>query len=577
MNDRLIRIQSITKAFGGSGQLPALSELTAQIDAGRMTGLVGPDGAGKTTLLRLIAGLLLPSRGRISVLGFDTRSQAQKIHEFVAYMPQKFGLYEDLSVDENLRFYADLRSVTGAARRTSIARLLDFTGLAPFTKRRAGALSGGMKQKLGLACALVGQPRLLLLDEPSAGVDPVSRGELWRIVHELVDTGIGVVWSTTYLDEAERCPVVLLLSEGRLLHDGPPGELTQQVAQQTFAARTAGDERRSVLLRALKLPEVVDGVIQGKRVRLVMANGARPPTPADLMIGPDASIEAVAPRFEDAFMTLLGGGVKTGSPFEQAPLRRRVEDVPAVEADQLTRRFGVFTAAERITFSVRRGEIFGLIGPNGAGKSTTFRMLCGLLRPTSGQARVAGVDLVKAPARARSRLGYMAQKFSLYGDLSVHQNLRFFAGVYGLAGARRDAAIARMTETFALDGYLGADAGQLPLGVKQRLALACAVVHDPDVLFLDEPTSGVDPRTRREFWGHINAMVSHGVTVLVTTHFLDEAEYCDRVALIDRGRVITAGAPDDLKERVRSAANPDPTLEDAFIAIVGGDVGRSAA
>ena len=263
-----------------------------------------------------------------------------------------------------------------------------------------------------------------------------------------------------------------------------------------------------------------------------------------------------------------GGGAKGASPFAGAPKHGADNDEIVVEADALTKRFGDFTAADRISFAVRRGEIFGLIGPNGAGKSTTFKMLCGLLKPSAGAARVAGLDLAKAPGKARARLGYMAQKFSLYGDLSVRQNLNFFAGVYGLSNAARKGAIARMIETFDLESYLNTNAGSLPLGYKQRLALACAVMHDPDVLFLDEPTSGVDPRTRREFWGHINAMVSRGVTIMVTTHFLDEAEYCDRMALIYRGRAITSGAPDALKRRAASSKNQNPTLEDAFIALV---------
>ncbi len=576
MSDPLVRIQAVTKTFAKNGS-PALADLTAQIEPGRVTGLVGPDGAGKTTLLRLLAGLLLPDQGCISVCGYDTRSEARAIRAVSAYMPQRFGLYEDLTVIDNLQLYADLRTVTGTARQKALDKLLEFTGLAPFTQRLAAALSGGMKQKLGLACALVGQPRLLLLDEPSVGVDPLSRRELWRIVYELVDQGIGVIWSTAFLDEAERCASVLLLSEGRLLYDGPPSKLMQKVSKQTFVLRCSGGDRRNVLFRALSRSDIVDGVIQGKNVRLVMAEGAQPPAPADLAAGSDARVEPIAPRFEDAFMALVGAGTKPSSPFAQAPLRQRDGEGLAAEADQLTRRFGTFTAADRVTFSVRHGEIFGLIGPNGAGKSTTFKMLCGLLQPSSGTARVAGLDLAKAPARARGRLGYMAQRFSLYGDLSVRQNLSFFAGIYGLGVARRRAAVERMTETFALHSYLNTNAIQLPLGFKQRLALACAVMHDPDVLFLDEPTSGVDPRTRREFWGHINAMVSRGVTVLVTTHYLDEAEYCDRVALIDSGRVIAAGAPDDLKGQARSAGNPDPTLEDAFIALVNDDSRRAAA
>jgi ABC-type multidrug transport system ATPase subunit len=273
------------------------------------------------------------------------------------------------------------------------------------------------------------------------------------------------------------------------------------------------------------------------------------------------------PRFEDAFVDLLGGTRKGDSPL--GGVERPAEgDGPLVEAQGLTKRFGSFTAAANVTFRIRRGEIFGLLGPNGAGKSTTFKMLCGLLTPTAGTARVAGADLYRAGGSARAKLGYMAQKFSLYGQLSVAQNLDFFAGVYGLSGQRKRDAIDRMVRAFELSPFLNSDAGELPLGFKQRLALACAVLHDPPVLFLDEPTSGVDPLTRREFWAHINAMVERGVTVLVTTHFLDEAEYCDRVALIYRGQVIAEGSPDDLKEKAKSEDLSEPTLEDAFIALV---------
>lgn len=576
MSEPVARIDGVTKRFLEDAP-PAIDTLTTRIDAGRVTGLVGPDGAGKTTLLRLIAGLLLPDDGTLSVCGLDPTRQAGALHRLVAYMPQRFGLYEDLSVIENLELYADLRSVTGTERQEAFERLLAFTGLAPFTGRLAGALSGGMKQKLGLACALIKRPRLLLLDEPSVGVDPISRRELWRMVYELVDQGIGVVWSTAYLDEAERCASVLLLSEGKPLYQGPPHELTRSVEGRTFLVQSMSGDRRIVLSRALERPAVIGGVIQGRGVRLVVGKGEVPPAPAEIDAGPDAAVVPVPPRFEDAFMDLLGGGVPGQSPFAAAGKRREHRAETVVEAQDLTRRFGAFTAADRVSFQVKRGEIFGLIGPNGAGKSTTFKMLCGLLRPTSGMASVVGVDLAKAPGKARARLGYMAQKFSLYGDLSVRQNLEFFAGVYGLGGGRRRGAIDSMIGTFALGPYLGANAITLPLGFKQRLALACAVMHDPDVLFLDEPTSGVDPRTRREFWSHINAMVATGVTIMVTTHFLDEAEYCDRIALVYHGRVIATGAPDDLKDRIRSSDNPEPTLEDAFIALVEDDDRRFAA
>jgi ABC-type multidrug transport system ATPase subunit len=562
----LIVAEQLTKRFA-AGAAPAVDRLSARVGPGRVTGVVGPDGAGKTTLLRLFAGLLLPDAGRLTVCGADPRMQLAALRQAVSYMPQRFGLYEDLTVLQNLNLYADLRGVVGPERVRTFERLLAFTDLGRFTGRRAGKLSGGMKQKLGLACALIRKPELLLLDEPSVGVDPISRRELWKLVYDLVDQGIGVVWSTSYLDEAERCADVLLLNEGEVLYDGPPKALTARVEGRSFLVTGAATGRRRVLTRALGRPEVVDGVIQGRSVRLVVRAGARPPAPAELG-APGAEVEPTPPRFEDAFVDLLGGVPKEASPLTGPLHERGPEGAVAVEADGLTKRFGDFTAADHITFRIARGEIFGLLGPNGAGKSTTFKMMCGLLRPTAGRARVAGLDLYAAAGAARARLGYMAQKFSLYGDLSVRQNLNFFAGVYGLAGPRRREMTARMAETFELGPLLDRSAGELPLGYKQRLALACAVMHDPDVLFLDEPTSGVDPLTRREFWGHINALVERGVTIMVTTHFLDEAEYCDRIGLVYRGRLIAEGSPDDLKDRVRSERLPDPTLEDAFIELV---------
>jgi ABC-2 type transport system ATP-binding protein len=564
-DEALIVAEGLTKRFSPAAA-PAIDDLTASIGPGRVTGLVGPDAAGKTTLLRLFAGLLLPSAGRLTICGADPRKEVHLIRQQVSYMPQQFGLYEDLSVLQNLNLYADLRNVTGSERESAFERLLAFTDLKRFTRRLAGKLSGGMKQKLGLACALIRTPRLLLLDEPSVGVDPISRRELWKMVYELVDQGIGVVWSTSYLDEAERCAEVLLLNAGKVLYVGPPKQLTARVAGRSFLVAGAGRAGRRLLTRALRRPEVLDGVIQGSSVRLVMKKGARPPAVADL--GAGAEVKPTPPRFEDAFVDLLGGGPKGESPLVGAPPRNGANGTAVVEADGLTKKFGDFTAADRITFRIGRGEIFGLLGPNGAGKSTTFKMMCGLLRPTAGRARVAGLDLYQAAGSARMRLGYMAQKFSLYGDLSVQQNLDFFAGVYGLSGSRRREATSRMLEAFDLTAQRDRSAGALPLGYKQRLALACAVMHDPPVLFLDEPTSGVDPLTRREFWSHINALVEHGVTVMVTTHFLDEAEYCDRIGLVYQGRVIAEGSPDELKERVRNVERPEPTLEDAFIALV---------
>lgn len=575
MAEVLVRLEGVVKRFGAGA--PAINQLSAEVAAGGMTGLAGADGVGKTTLLSLIMGLLVPEAGKITVCGLDPVARASEVRELVAYMPQRFGLYEDLSVIENLTLYADLRGVVGNARRTAFERLLAFTNLAPFTGRLAGALSGGMKQKLGLACALIQAPRLLLLDEPSVGVDPVSRRELWRMVEALTGQGIGVVWSTAYLEEAERCAQVLLLNEGQLVFAGPPHQLTERMTGRVYHVQGADRARRSVLATAMARDDVIDGVIQGANVRLVLTKGAEPPSADALGGAPQLELRQVAPRFEDAFVDHLGKRTPRTMRASGGAAMSSTDAGAVIVADQLTRRFGTFTAADRVSFSIGRGEIFGLLGPNGAGKSTTFKMLCGLLRPTSGRAEVAGLDVVAQTSAARSRLGYMAQKFSLYGDLSVAQNLGFFSGVYGLKGARRRAAIDRVREAFGLGPYWESDAGLLPAGYKQRLALACAVMHEPAVLFLDEPTSGVDPLTRREFWAHINAFVRDGVTVMVTTHFLDEAEYCDRIALVYRGRVIASGSPDALKASTRTPDHPDPTLEDAFIALVEADDRRNAA
>jgi ABC-2 type transport system ATP-binding protein len=546
----------------------ALKGVDGYILPGRLTGLVGPDGAGKTTLLRLMAGLLAPSAGRIVVAGLDPVKDGAALADRVGYMPQRFGLYEDLSVIENLRLYADLRGLARDAHAGTFERLLEFTRLGPFTARLAGQLSGGMKQKLGLACALMATPEVLLLDEPGVGVDPVSRAELWRMVEALAGEGMAIVWATAYLDEAERCETVLLLDDGDLRYDGPPGELTARLADRSFRLHGPVADRRGLLARTLDLPGVCDGVIQGDAVRVVLRADASRAELERHATGEHASLEPVAPRFEDAFVDLLGGG-----PGGHSSIAVRMEPITGgadvvVACRNLTRRFGAFVATDDVSFEVPRGEIFGLLGPNGAGKSTTFKMLCGLLRPSAGEARVAGLDMRRAASQAKLRLGYMAQKFSLYGLLSVGQNLTFAAGVYGLEGAVRRERVDEMVATFALGPFLDTAPEQLPLGFRQRLALACALMHRPAVLFLDEPTSGVDPLTRREFWTHINGLVAKGVTVLVTTHFMDEAEYCDRVALMYRARVIALDTPDALKASVADASTPDPTMEDAFVRLI---------
>ncbi|WP_353226434.1 ATP-binding cassette domain-containing protein [Novosphingobium sp.] len=560
-NAPLAFVTGLTKRFAGA-DAPALDAVSMAVVPGVMTGLVGPDGAGKTTLIRVLAGLIDPDAGAARVFG---RPATDTDRSMIGYMPQRFGLYEDLTVIENLRLYADLRGLPPGERAQNFERLLDFTDLHRFTDRLAGNLSGGMKQKLGLACAMVRAPRLLLLDEPGVGVDPVSRRELWQMVQGLANDGIGVLWSTAYLDEAEKCDTVTLLNEGRVLYDGPPDRLTDTVRDRVIRVVVPSATRRISLQHALDNAAISDGTVQGDALRLMLRADTAQPSAAALGLAADAAITPARPRFEDAFIDLLGGGPSGTS---QLAVQYRLippSDAPAIVADRLTRRFGAFTAADQISFTVPRGQIFGLLGPNGAGKSTTFKMLCGLLTPSAGNGAVAGFDLRHARADARQSLGYMAQKFSLYGDLSVRQNLAFFAGTYGLRGVAARDAIDRAIEIFHLARYLNANAGTMPLGFKQRLALACAVLHQPSVLFLDEPTSGVDPLVRREFWTHINGMVEQGVTVLVTTHFMDEAEYCDRATLIYRARQIATGTPDELKAMAGSA---DASMEDAFVALI---------
>ena len=569
-------------------KITALDAISLKIFQGRVTGLVGADGAGKTTLIRIAAGLLVPTAGQMTLLGLDSVEHSLEIQSRVGYMPQKFGLYQDLTVIENLRLYADLQGVALKARHDRFDKLLAMTDLAPYTRRRAGALSGGMKQKLGLACALVKSPELLLLDEPTVGVDPVSRRELWKIVYELVEKErIGVLVSTAYLDEAQRCDQVKVLHQGRLLDQGSPDKFTAGMQGRVFLA--APDEQmraRQIYTRLAGREGIADATIRSGRVRVVLDSTSLPENGntqdagkqkiANLLKRDAGTITTATPSFEDAFMALIPRG--------DAQLHRPVPDqekpwIPepssgddaAVITNNLCKKFGNFTAVSDLTLDVRRGEIFGLLGPNGAGKSTTFRMLCGLLPATSGEIRVAGRNLRRSRAKARARLGYMAQQFSLYGQLSVEENFKFFGRAYGLSGRRLKERMAWAYTEFGLGVWQDKPAGTLPGGYKQRLSMATALLHEPDILFLDEPTSGVDPFARREFWLRINGFAEQGVTVIVTTHFMEEAEYCDRMVIISRGKTLAMGTPGEIRSLAGTPENPEPTMDDAFIVLSEGD------
>ena len=485
-----IIIKNLTKKFG---QITAINNLSLNIEEGKITGLIGADASGKTTLIRLIIGLLEPDNGEISILNLNPSKQKSEITKKIGYMPQKFGLYEDLTVIENLELYADLKK-----QPYQFEKMLEFTRLYEFQDRLAGALSGGMKQKLGLACTLLGNPEILLLDEPSVGVDPVSRIDLMKMVKELITPKTTVLWSTAYLDEAHSFDKAVILDKGEVIFNGKPTDLAETTE-----------------------------------------------------------------KFEKKVIELMGGYKKEISKIaENYPtVEQNIEY--SVEADNLEKKYGDFYAVKNNTFCIKKGEIFGLLGPNGAGKSTSFKMMCGLIKPTSGNAKIMGIDIKENPVKARSNLGYMAQKFSLYGTLTVEQNLRFFASVYGIGILNRKERINEILDIFDLREIANQKSESLPLGYKQRLSMACALIHNPPVLFLDEPTSGVDIIARHKFWNHITSLAKKGVTILVTTHFMDEAEFCDRISLFYKGEAITIGTPKELKEKANAK-----TMQEAFIKLV---------
>ncbi|MCZ6158212.1 ATP-binding cassette domain-containing protein [Campylobacter ureolyticus] len=527
----------------------AINNISFEAKSGLITGLVGPDGAGKTTLLRLLVGLMKPTSGNLEVLGFKMPNSSQKFLSSIGYMPQNFGLYEELSCYENLKLYATLQDIQNQNDR--INELLEFTKLAPFKNRFAKNLSGGMKQKLALSCALIRKPKLLLLDEPGVGVDPIARKELWNMTKELQKDGITVIWATSYQDEANLCDEVIMLNEGEiLLHDNPQNA-KKILKNRVFLINI--DDKKTYLDTLKSNPNILDASILGDDIKFSIKKNAKFEIPKNA--------KTIEPSFEDLFLDLLNPKNIKISSLKTDILK---SDKPVIQAINLTKKFGDFTATNNINFSVNSGEIFGLLGPNGAGKSTTFKMLCGLLKPTSGKALVLGQDLYEKAQETKQKIGYMAQKFSLYQNLNLTDNLDFFAGIYGLKGKQKKEKIDQMIETFEFKKYLKSTVLELPLGIKQRLSLACAIMHEPSVLFLDEPTSGVDSVTRREFWTHINTLSKNGVSVMVTTHLMDEAELCDKIMIIYKGKDIKTGSPGKIKSDIKNNA----TMEEAFIKLV---------
>jgi ABC-2 type transport system ATP-binding protein len=568
-----LRLDHVRKSFRrdtGESVL-ALDDISFSLRQGGLAALVGPDGAGKTTLMRLLAGLMKADAGIVSVLGIDAAKDPQSIQSRISYMPQLFGLYEDLTVRENLDLYSDMHGVVQKDRQAQYTRLMAMTGLGPFKKRLAGQLSGGMKQKLGLACTLVRFPELLLLDEPTVGVDPLSRRELWEIIRQLIKEGLTVLLSSSDPDEAETCDSVLVLNGGKKLMDAPPAEVSRLALGRTFFAQPPeGTKPRDFQARLLAEPNVIDAVPECGLIRLIAQAKATGSAVSQLA---GVTAQPTSPRFEDGFMVLLhqAGGARAAdkqAPAPQEPVIDGASGDTAVEVHDLVRRFGKFVAVDGVSFFVKRGEIFGLLGPNGAGKTTTFRMLCGLLPASAGTLKVAGIDVRQARASARQHLGYVAQRFSLYGQLTVAENLNFFARAYGLERDEKRERITWALAQFKLEPFVRLPSAQLPGGFKQRLAMAAALLHRPEILFLDEPTSGADPFARREFWQRITALASNGVTVIVTTHFLSEAEYCDRVLILDNGKVLAQGTPAELRALAPAQTGRVATMEDAFIAIV---------
>jgi ABC-2 type transport system ATP-binding protein len=612
----MIVARGLRKSWGATA---AVDGLDLEVGRGEIFGLVGPDGAGKTTAIRLLCGILDADAGEAAVAGFDLRREPEAVKLRIGYMSQRFSLYGDLTVAENLRFFASLFHVPREERRRKQEELLEFSRLGPYRDRLAQNLSGGMKQKLALACTLIHTPEVLFLDEPTTGVDPVSRRDFWKILYDLLRAGVTVFVSTPYMDEAERCGRVALIDRGRVhLCDTP--EALKGRMRGTLLELAANPQRpaRDVLSR---MPGVSGIQVFGDRLHLWLREAAVDEAAVCAYLTnhgiTDCATRRVAPGLEDVFVSLLsgapGGGKEAafdadppvedpvpllepegwrevGVPGGAQPLAstdggaqrqdpagdaREQDGGPAVEVEGLVKRFGSFTAVDGISFSVPRGQIFGFLGPNGAGKSTTIRMLCGILAPTAGRGAVAGLDIVRQSEGIKTRIGYMSQRFSLYEDLTVAENIEFFAGIYGVE-PRRLAERKRWILAMAnLEERAGSLTRELSAGWRQRLALGCAVVHEPQILFLDEPTSGVDPLSRRNFWDLIYTVAGQGVTVFVTTHYMDEAEHCDRLGMIYGGRLVALGSPRELKGAlegggVRGAgiAPIRPTLEDVFVSLV---------
>ena len=570
----LLEVQDFGKRYRGKR---AVSGVDFSVERGELFGVIGPDGAGKSSLMKAVAGVLDYEEGSIVAFGVpvDSERNAERVKGRMGFMPQGLGLnlYPELSVEENIDFFARLREVPPAELRERKARLLAMTRLAPFRGRAMKKLSGGMKQKLGLVCTLIHQPELVILDEPTTGVDPLSRRDFWAILAELLnEQGISALVSTAYLDEASRFHRLALMHQGRVLDQGAPEEILARVPGSVVQFRSRAVAEVVARLRD-RFPQVES---YGSRVRLflpgVPPEGAGREVTERLQGVEMEALEVLEPELEDAFIQLLegeregrGGSPAAGEGGREFPKPDRSSSEAGevmIEAHDLVRDFGTFRAVDQVSFRVRRGEIFGLLGANGAGKTTVIKMLTGLLPPTGGEGRVAGADMRTSSRAIRQRIGYMSQAFSLYRDMTVLENIRLYGGIYGLHGKALKARTAWVLAMAGLGGQEREMAGSLPMGLRQRLALGCALVHRPRVLFLDEPTSGVDPLGRRRFWEILTWLSrSEAVTILITTHYMSEAEHCDRLALMHAGRLVADATPEALRRELVAEAGELLELE----------------
>lgn len=558
----LIRAVGLTKTYGS---FTAVHGICFDVLPGEIFGLIGPDGAGKTTTFHILGGVMEASGGEIDVLGQPPRKARLEI----GYLTQQFSLYLDLSIDENLRYSAGLHQVPDAVFHARRERYLRLMGLDRIGSRLAGQLSGGMKQKMALCCALIAQPRILLLDEPTTGVDPVSRREFWDVLAALAAGGMTIVVATPYLDEAERCNRIALMYEGHIREIGTLPQLRANLGLQRLEVRTpdiAAAEQVLWAQREQVATRVADVQTFGDRIDVLVPEAEQDaPRIRQLLnqhrIAP-TSIEASDVTLENVFVTRLrqqgSDPLFIAFPRAKVNLNRSTHMQPsiAIGAYDLSKTFGNFQAVKQVNLEIGYGEIYGLLGANGAGKTTTIKMLCGLLEASSGKMALAGQTRNLRNPKLRQRIGYMSQKFTLYDDLSVVENLAFYCGVYGVPQSWRQRKIDWVLETCGLLGQEHMITGKLPGGWKQRVAFGASVMHEPDILFLDEPTSGVDPLARRQFWRLINDFARQGTAILVTTHYLEEAEQCNRMGFMVAGEMVLQGSPSEIK-----ASQPGQLME----------------